>query len=103
MIPTAPPLPWRPPARPVPPPLGYLVDGDRFIIPGLAVVLAHPHRRRSEARAFACRIARDPSAYLDVLTTFHVPGIIDRRPVSHARGGSPFPTLAAGRLAVAHG
>jgi hypothetical protein len=82
--------PWIP-ARPPPPPLGYLVDGDRFIIPGIAVVTAHPHRRPQEARAFARRIVAEPSAYLDV------PGVVDLRPISHARGGTPF------GKAVAHG
>ena len=94
--------PWCP-IRPVPPPLGYLVDGDEFIVPGVAVVTAAPHRSRGQARAFARRIAAEPAAYLDVLTAYAVPGVIDRRPASHARGGTPFPQLAFGRLAVANG
>jgi hypothetical protein len=64
----------------------------------LAVVTAHPHRRPSEARAFARRIAAEPAAYLDVLTAYNVPGVEDRRPLSHARGGSPF-----GKAVAHHG
>ena len=94
--------PWAPP-RPVPPPLGYLALGDTFIVPGVAVVTAAPHRSRAKARAFARRIAREPAAYLDVLAAYAVPGVVDRRPVSHARGGTPFTHLAGGRQAVAHG
>jgi hypothetical protein len=96
MITTAQPRPWVP-DRPVPPPLGYLAVGDTFIVPGIATVLAHPHRSRRDARGFARRIARDPAAYLDVLSLYRVPGVTDCRPVSHARGGSPF------GKAVAHG
>lgn len=91
--------PWVP-TRPVPPPLGYLAHGDTFTIPGVAVVTAAPHRTRHAARQMAERIAREPAAYLDVLTAFDVPGIVDRRPISHARGGTPWAEL---RLEVRHG
>ena len=80
--------PWIP-DRPVPPPLGYLVDGDQFIVPGVAVVTAAPHRSTATARAFARRIADRPAEYLDVLTTYDVPGVVDRRPKSHARPAWP--------------
>ena len=78
--------PWCPP-RPVPPPLRYLVDGDRFVVPGLAVVLARPHRRPAEAAAIAGRVACNPDGYLAVL----------------AACSAAFPVRASGRLAVAHG
>ena len=94
------PRPWVP-ARPIPPAAGYLAHGDTFTVPGLAVVLAHPHRTRRDARTFAVRIARDPAGYLDVVTTFQVPGITDCRPTSHARGGTPFKTVNFTDLKIA--
>ncbi len=88
--------PWIP-TRPVRPSRGYVAHANSFDVPGIATVVAAPYRSRADALAFAVRIARDPAEYLDVLAKYHVPGMIDRRPTSHARGGTPFPRLASGR------
>jgi len=68
---------------------GYIRRGDVFVIPGVATVVAAPHRRPREARELALRIAGNARMYLPVLIGLRVPGVTDLRPVSHARPGFP--------------
>jgi hypothetical protein len=65
-------------------------DGDTFTVPGVAIIQARPHRRRQEARQLAKRVAADAASYLPVMVGLGIPGVTDCRPISHARGGSPF-------------
>jgi hypothetical protein len=47
-----------------------------YHVPGVVTVEAWPHRGMSHARAIARRIVRDPAAYLAVINTFNLPGVI---------------------------
>jgi hypothetical protein len=50
-----------------------------FTIPGIASVLAFPHRDKGEALALARRIALRPT-YLETCVQLVLPGIVDERP-----------------------